>query len=260
MVHASLRAATRWPMASGVVVAGFGSSQLFPALSHHLVDGFLASRIRTRRLHGIQIGWEQPAVICPFAQQDMVRTFMDGLHPNYPRALAGFIDETMRLFVEHFGSQIQNELSPDDYRELVGRMTTARSDTVKWFQEQMRDLLEKQHSSPIMSVVGVLPKEELAEMAEALVNLTSLKRRVTPKEETVGGPVDVAVISKGDGLIWIKRKHYFAPELNHRYFDRDQDCHQALQEARHEPMVGRRDGSSDDREEPATAPHCIHPR
>jgi len=39
----------------------------------------------------------------------------------------------------------------------------------------------------------------------------------------VVGPVDVAVISKGDGLIWIKRKHYFAPDLNHRYFDRDQD-------------------------------------
>ena len=87
----------------------------------------------------------------------------------------------------------------------------------------MRDLLESQHSGPIMSIVSMLPKEELAEMAEALVNLTSLKRRVTPEDETVGGPVDVAVVSKGDGLIWIKRKHYFAPELNHRFFDRDQD-------------------------------------
>ena len=72
-----------------------------------------------------------------------------------------------------------------------------------------------------MSIVGQLPKEELAEMAEALVNLTSLKRRVTPAAETVGGPVDVAVISKGDGLVWMKRKHYFAPELNPRYFERD---------------------------------------
>lgn len=40
--------------------------------------------------------------------------------------------------------------------------------------------------------------------------------------ETVGGPIDVVVISKGDGLVWIKRKHYFLPELNHRYFYRDQ--------------------------------------
>lgn len=59
-------------------------------------------------------------------------------------------------------------------------------------------------------------------MAEALVNLTSFKRRVTPETETVGGPVDVAVISKGDGLVWVKRKHYFAPEFNPRYFERNQ--------------------------------------
>ena len=34
-------------------------------------------------------------------------------------------------------------------------------------------------------------------MAESLVNLTSFKRRVTMDAETVGGPIDVAVISKG---------------------------------------------------------------
>jgi hypothetical protein len=32
--------------------------------------------------------------------------------------------------------------------------------------------------------------------------------------ETVGGPIDVAVISKGDGFVWIKWKHYFNRELN----------------------------------------------
>jgi hypothetical protein len=55
-------------------------------------------------------------------------------------------------------------------------------------------------------------------VAEALVNLTSFKRRVTMDAETVGGPVDVCVITKGDGLVWIKRKHYFNPELNHSFF------------------------------------------
>ena len=39
-----------------------------------------------------------------------------------------------------------------------------------------------------------------------------------PDEETVGGPVDVAVISKGDGFVWINRKHYFKPELNAPFF------------------------------------------
>jgi hypothetical protein len=57
-------------------------------------------------------------------------------------------------------------------------------------------------------------------MAEALVNLTKLKRRVTFGAETVGGPVDVAIISKGDGFVWIKRKQYFDKDLNPMYFAR----------------------------------------
>jgi len=55
-------------------------------------------------------------------------------------------------------------------------------------------------------------------MAESLVNLTCLRKKISMDDETVGGPVDVAVISKGDGLIWIKRKHYFEQELNNHFF------------------------------------------
>src|ERR1022692_518481 len=61
-------------------------------------------------------------------------------------------------------------------------------------------------------------KDELAAMAESLVNLTSFKRRITAEAETVGGPIDVAVISKGDGFVWIRRKHYFDRNLNPGFF------------------------------------------
>jgi hypothetical protein len=73
------------------------------------------------------------------------------------------------------------------------------------------------HSSPIVDIVDHLPKEELAAMAEAFVNLTSYKRHVTSQAETVGGPIDVALISRGDGFIWIKRKHYFDCALNQHF-------------------------------------------
>jgi hypothetical protein len=69
-------------------------------------------------------------------------------------------------------------------------------------------------------MVSFMPKQELASFAESLVNITSIKRRVTAELETVGGPVDVAVISKSDGFVWVKPKHYFDPSLNPRYFYR----------------------------------------
>ena len=221
MVYTSLRVAGWSLWSSGVVVAGFGTAQLFPSLTHYMVDGVLAGQVRTLRLEDVHISWEQPAAICPFGQRDMVQTFMYGLRSDYRRTLEEFTDKTIGLFKRHFGERVKSLLSPQEYEDLMSRMELARSETVEHFQGQLNDLLEKENLQPIMSIVGRLPKEELAEMAEALVNLTSLKRRVTPAAETVGGPVDVAVISKGDGLVWMKRKHYFAAELNPRYFERD---------------------------------------
>ena len=69
-----------------------------------------------------------------------------------------------------------------------------------------------------MGAIGILPKDELAATAEALVNITTVKRKISMEPETVGGPIDVAVISKKDGFIWIKRKHYFKPEYNYDFF------------------------------------------
>ncbi|MHC4268747.1 MAG: hypothetical protein ACYSTS_09795 [Planctomycetota bacterium] len=83
----------------------------------------------------------------------------------------------------------------------------------------MQDYRRTNYVYPVINVVTMLPKDELAAMAESLVNLTSFKRKVTMESETVGGPIDVAVISKGDGFIWIKRKHYFKAEFNPQFFE-----------------------------------------
>jgi hypothetical protein len=55
--------------------------------------------------------------------------------------------------------------------------------------------------------LGGLPRQELAGLAEALVSITIFVAKMSAgKRETVGGPIDVALISKGDGFVWVKRK------------------------------------------------------
>lgn len=65
---------------------------------------------------------------------------------------------------------------------------------------------ETVYRNKILEMVQFMPRAELAEMAESLVNLTSIKRRVSAEHETVGGPIDVAFVSKHDGFVWIRRK------------------------------------------------------
>ena len=62
--------------------------------------------------------------------------------------------------------------------------------------------------------IDSMPKEELALIAETLVNITSFKGKISFAMETVGGPIDVLLITKGDGPVWVKRKNYFNPDIN----------------------------------------------
>lgn len=84
----------------------------------------------------------------------------------------------------------------------------------------MDDYIRNHYIDSLIETVAYLSKEDLADMAESLVRMTCIKRRITSTQETVGGPVDVAVITKGDGFIWMKRKHYFDPKLNTQFFER----------------------------------------
>ena len=81
------------------------------------------------------------------------------------------------------------------------------------------DLRKQKSLMPMVDMLGHLQKDELAEMAESLVNLTVFKQKMSKGPESVGGPIDVAVISKGDGFVWVKRKHYFKPELNQAFLN-----------------------------------------
>ena len=86
--------------------------------------------------------------------------------------------------------------------------------------ERVKTCSQEIHWGPIMDTVSVAPKEELAHMAETLVNLTSFRKKLSMDaySQSVGGPIDVALITKGDGFIWIRRKHYFSSDINHHFF------------------------------------------
>ena len=228
MVRASLRTVSPWH--SGVVVTGFGSDQWFPALSQYLVDGVVGGKVRICNLEPIHISEGNSAYICPFAQKEMIATFMDGVHPDYRQAVEYFIDMMVGLLIKHFKSDLSSIVSIKHRDNLLTTMESIRSKVTLEVINELDEYIQVNHSDPIMRIVSFLPKKDLADMAEALLSLTSLKRRVTPDDETVGGPIDVAIISKGDGLVWIKRKYYFNPDLNHRFFYRDRNVQQTLEQ------------------------------
>ena len=203
---------------SGIVIAGFGEDELMPAYSSVEIEGLYEGMLKSRQTHEARITPDLQAAIVPFAQIDMMHTFMEGIDPEYVH----FLFHLMERNVDEYTTRLLEELdkySPEERGELAIKLGTVQTQVAETFVKRVTDF-GATHANEIVSVVSVLPKEQLADMAEALISLTSLRRRVSFNEESVGGPIDVAVITKGDGLVWIKRKHYFPAELNPAYFER----------------------------------------
>ena len=201
---------------TGLIFVGYGKNEIYPSLVPLDISGVFDNRLRyfvveNKRAH---ITNRISSAIRPFAQTDVIDTILSGVDPDLN---ALYISQLERFFVK-YNSLVADVISSTN-TELADQIRNIQTSTfIEEYAKQIEEVKQKRYIGPLMNAVDTLSKEDLAEMAESLIYLTYLKRRITFAEESVGGPVDVALISKGDGFIWMKRKHYFQPELNHHFF------------------------------------------
>jgi hypothetical protein len=91
--------------------------------------------------------------------------------------------------------QAQLKVSPSEFSQAVSAI-----------QPQMQ----------IPFVLPAMPLQDAIDLAEYMVELTIEFSRHKPGPPTVGGPVEIAAISKHEGFRWVKRKYYFESKLNPR--------------------------------------------
>lgn len=206
---------------SGLVFAGYGEKDIFPSMYTIEVAGVLDGRLRhfVNKERIAQIDHNNVAMICPYAQADVMQTFMDGISPD--------IREHVLLRDEQLVNQVQKRIYEklaaanvgEEILELVRDIDF--NETREQMDEELSEYIQKEKEDGLLTAVEMFNVQELASMAESLVSITNLQRHFTSSEESVGGPVDVAVITRNEGFIWIKRKLWFSQEMN-RHIMRDE--------------------------------------
>ena len=202
---------------SGLVIAGFGKNEYFPVLQIFEVGEVFLGRLKYREPKVERIDRDNQSVVRPFAQSEMVETFLQGINPVFEMRM---IEEVVNLVVGFPDEVIDaiSDLTEEQKTAWKEKVLPNSSEAIRSFVNSLEKHRVEKHLGPIRQAIINLPIDELAHVAASLVNLNLFQKRVSLSPETVGGPIDVAVISKGDGFVWIDRKHYFRPELNHQFF------------------------------------------
>lgn len=203
---------------SGIVIAGYGNDEYFPVMDQIELGEVFLDKPKFNRIETLRISDDTPSVIKPFAQSDVVRTFLDGISPAFVKKV---ITEVAKIMLQVPQEVIDAMPGVSRHRKAAykQKVDAVSEEAIVSVARKLVDFRESKHLQPILQSIEFLPKDELAHAASSLVNLSSFQKRMSMiEDETVGGPIDVAVISKGDGFVWIDRKHYFKPELNQHYF------------------------------------------
>lgn len=208
------------PGFTGLVFVGYGEKDIYPSLIPVNIllafDGKLRFYIDTNSES--RISEFNRASISPFAQVDVMMNILTGI----ASPIKDLVFETFSRILGKYNTLIQNLLIANGAdSSIVNAVEKAPLPAVYGeFVDSINNYIQEEYIRKLIDTVEYLDIEDLSNMAESLIALTGLKKRMTSSEENVGGPVDVAVISKIDGFIWMKRKHYFDKELNSQFFER----------------------------------------
>ena len=193
---------------TGIVFVGYGKNDIFPTLLPTYVSGAFNNRQRyyldTDGMN--EIGENCTASITPFAQSDVMITLMKGIAPNFYEKVTDLNVRSLSEERKKIADLLKEEGVDEAIVKRVSDLDT--TDIEKKHSESMDDYMQEEYIDGIVNAVESFNVEDMANMAENLVSITGLQRHFSSSDETVGGPIDVAVITRAEGFVWVRHKDF----------------------------------------------------
>ena len=194
----------------GLFFAGYGHCDAFPKFTHIELYRVVGGKIKYRLVENYEES-NNHAQIVPLAQPDVILTFCKGISNRF----INYIPQKVESIINSKIDALPDTFTIDQKNALKTSLSSSKAEIAS----AINTTIQNDNVKPILDSVQLIPSPEMGFLAESLVNITSLKRTfaIDGNQQTVGGPTDVAVMSKGDGFVWIKRKHYFDKQMNPDY-------------------------------------------
>lgn len=194
----------------GLFFAGYGHCDAFPKFTHIELYRVVGGKIKYRLVENYEES-NNHAQIVPLAQPDVILTFCKGISNRF----INYIPQKVESIINSKIDALPDTFTIDQKNALKTSLSSSKAEIAS----AINTTIQNDNVKPILDSVQLIPLPEMGFLAESLVNITSLKRTfaIDGNQQTVGGPTDVAIMSKGDGFVWIKRKHYFDKQMNPDY-------------------------------------------
>ena len=202
---------------TGIVIAGFSDDERYPSYVNVELILNNAGKIEIKSEKSELNSSEN--MIVPFAQTNVIWGFLEGINPEFTDLIEWSHPMSLNNYLDDFISfiDLENNIADGQVNNVLKRVNEFKSLIDDKNQEYMDfiDISRKYFLNQKLEALGLLSKKELAEMVETLIKVTSLRYQASMDLNIVGGEVNVAVISKFDGFVWVKKEEYYSRDLNY---------------------------------------------
>ncbi|MDR3528203.1 MAG: hypothetical protein P4L57_13090 [Rhizomicrobium sp.] len=191
---------------TGLVFAGFGADDHYPTVRTYHVSAVIGGFVKRALADEISIDAHNHSAIGVYAESEATYAFLRGIELGLEAEIYG---RTEALASDLVDGVVDSCTGVDPVqREAIRRQF--QSETVpqamaQW-HEDIGGFQQEAYINPMLAVLEIANRQELAETAQDLVALNILKKRLTAQNQTVGGAIDVAIISRDSGFTWWKRQ------------------------------------------------------
>ncbi len=189
---------------TGLVFAGFGAKDRYPVLSTWYVSAIVGGIVKRAEMGSDSTSNENHSGLYLFADSAATQAFLLGIDSELEYRLYQTLDAVMLAYTDQVVAAF-DQVEPrkraavrDAFTDKVPAWTNIVRNTVGRFQNE-------NYIEPLLSVLGIATRGDLAAMARDLVALNAFKKRILAEEQTVGGEIDVAVISRESGFQWFPK-------------------------------------------------------
>ena len=154
----------------------------------------------------VHVSADKPVAICPFAQTDIMKSLLTGVNPGFNNVAC---ERGSQMYME-FDRMLQESVCGEELdEEFSGILQEVKCLDLYHSFERFDKKLMGQSSKQWLKTLRDYDLQDMAQLAENLIAMTSLERHMTFSEEGVGGPIDLAIITKNNGFTWLSRKSWY---------------------------------------------------
>lgn len=190
---------------TGLVFAGYGTSERYPSLVTYYVSAVIGGILKRSEIDVENIDSEMHSAITLFADCEATYGFLRGIELDLEIRLYGTIQSASEALVDQVLAA--SGLEPARRDELRRQFRAQHvPQTLNRIYSAMANYQQQAYLDPVLHVLEIATRQDMAETARDLVALNIFKKRIMARQPTVGGDIDVALISREDGFRWWKKQ------------------------------------------------------